>query len=159
MNLYKIGDTVINMDRVNGIQDHQAPIDPRAPAGQTVVRVLFDNTTLDLVGREARTFRQWFRHTARNLAPHKDEDGEELIAPEEQLKRASEHLLGLIDHARPRDTAVRHAAHRLAGMIDEYITGELQPARARSFERILEPAHAKAQPAPDSSSEAPPAQG
>ena len=30
MNLYKIGDTVINMDRVNGIQDHQAPTDPSA---------------------------------------------------------------------------------------------------------------------------------
>jgi hypothetical protein len=159
MNLYRIGSTVLNMDRVNGIQDQQAPADPAAPAGRRVIRVLFDGTTIDLVGEEARTFRQWFRHAARSLVIHKDEDGEDLISPEEQLKRLSDHVLALVDRARPRDSSVRSAVHRLSGMVDEFITGELQHVRAKNFEKSLEGAHVDAQHDAGSSSVAASEQG
>jgi hypothetical protein len=152
MNLYRIGDTVLNMDRINGIQDHQPSTAPGAPAGQTVIRVQFDATTIELTGAEAMTFRQWFRHAARNLMIHKDEDGEDLISPEDQLRRVSAHVLALVDRARPRDSAVRHAVHHLSVMIDEYITGELQHARARTFEKSIETAPADASHVPGSSS-------
>jgi hypothetical protein len=150
MDLYRIGNTVLNMDRVNGIQDHQRLAEADAPAGATVTRVLFDSTTIDLVGAEAETFRQWFRHAARNLMLHRDEDGEELISPEEQLKRVADHLVKLTGHARPRNAAVRHGARRLAGLIAEYITGELRPVRARQFAKSMEAVEATPDTAPDS---------
>jgi len=150
MNLCRIGDTVLNLDRVNGIQDHHQPSDPSAPAGANVIRILFDTTTIDLVGAEAQAFRQWLRHAARTLLLHKDEEGEELISPEEQLQRVSEHLLALIDRARPRNATVRHAAHRLSGMIGHYITGELHPVRTKGFEKSIAIVEADGDHAPGS---------
>jgi hypothetical protein len=150
MNLYRIGNTVLNLDRVNGIQEHPRPADPGAPAEPNVTRVLFDTTTIDLRGIEAQAFRQWYRHAARNLVLQRDEDGEELVTPEEQLKRLAEHLIALIDRARPRNAAVRHAAHRLAISISEYITGELQAVRERGFERSLAASDHGAEHAPES---------
>jgi hypothetical protein len=138
MNLYRIGDTVLNLDRVNGIQDRPPGPDAAAAAGHAVIRVLFDTTTLTLEGAEAESFRRWFRHAAQNLIEHKDENGEGLIAPEEQLKRVSALLVSLIDRARPRDPAARHFVHHLAAMIDQYITGELRPVPARRIEKLLE---------------------
>jgi hypothetical protein len=155
MNLIRIGDTVLNLDRVSGIQDHQHPRDTGGAADGNVVRVLFDATTIELVGIEALTFRQWFRHAARNLNMHKDEDGEDLVSPEEQLERVSQQLLALIDHARPRNAAVKQAAHRLSALIAEYITGELRPVRARSFERIIAPSEPDGEHAPGASAGAP----
>jgi hypothetical protein len=69
---------------------------------------------------------------------HKNEEGEDLVSPEDQLKRLSEHVVALVDHARPRDSGARHAVHHLASLIDQYITGELQPARAKAFERLIQ---------------------
>jgi hypothetical protein len=155
MNLYRIGDTVLNMDRVNGIQDHQPPSDLSAVAGANVIRVLFDTTTIDLRGVEAQTFRQWFRHAARNLVLHKDEDGEELMSPAEQLQRVSDRLLMTIDRSRPRNAAVQHAAHRLSGLINDYITGELHPVRTKDFEKSIATVEAEGDPAPGSFAGAP----
>ena len=151
MNLIRIGDTVLNLDRISGILDHQHPADPGGPAGVHVIRVMFDGTTIELAGIEAQAFRQWFRHASRSLLLHKDEDGEDLVSPEDQLARVSDQLLALIDHARPRNAAVRQAAHRLSGLIKEYMTGELRHVRARSFERSLADSDSDAEPAPGSS--------
>jgi hypothetical protein len=145
MNLYRIGDTVLNLDRINGIYDHHITADAGATAGRDVLRVVFDNAQIDLTGREAQVFRRWFRHTSKNLSPFRDEDGTELVSPEDQVRKSLDALIALIDHqARPRDPGVRHAAHRLAALIDRFITGELQPARADDFERSLGMAHDEA---------------
>jgi hypothetical protein len=141
MNLYRIGDTVINVDRVNGIVDHQNPAGPGDPGVRRVLRVLFDNTHIDLDGQEAEVFRRWFRHTARNLTPHRDEDGEELVSPEDQVRKELQHLIVLIDRARPRNRVARQAAHHLWHLVDQLLTGELRPARAEEFSRTLSEAH------------------
>jgi hypothetical protein len=138
MTLYRIGKTVLNIDRINGILDHQVPADPGAPDRPTVLRVLFDQSHIDLTGEEAAAFRYWFRHAARRLDPRRDEGGEELISPDEQVRRGFEILCGLIDHDRPRDRAMRHTAHRLGHIIEEFLTGELQPARSKDFEKSFE---------------------
>jgi hypothetical protein len=152
MNLIKIGNAVFNVDRINGIQDHLTLAQPSmAGQQQTVTRVLFDQGHIDLTGAEAKTFRRWYRHAARDIAPHKDEEGEELVAPEDQVRQAFDVLLNHIDHMRPRDSALRHTAHLLSGMIDRYITGELEPVRATQFARHFSPTHADAGAAPDSS--------
>jgi hypothetical protein len=153
MNLYRVGNTVLNMDRVNSIQEHPIHADHAAPAAASVTRVIFDTTTVDLVGVEAQTFRQWYRHAARNLVVHKDESGEDLVSPEEQLKRLADHLVELVDRVRPRNVALRHAAHRLHASVASYITGELAPVRARSFEKTL--ADGDSEHAPDGYAEAP----
>jgi hypothetical protein len=153
MNLYRIGNTVLNMDRVNSIQEHAGPPDPAAPAAANVTRVMFDAMTIDLVGVEAQTFRQWYRHAARNLVVHKDEAGEDLLPPEEQLKRLADHLVALVDRVRPRNTALRHAAHRLHSSVAAYITGELGPVRVKSFEKTI--ADAESDHAPDGGVPAP----
>jgi hypothetical protein len=137
MKLYRIGDTVLNMDRVNGIIDHHAPADPDGAGDRTVLRIVFDHATIDLTEKEAQVFRRWYRHASLNLAPHKDETGEPLLWPEDQVAKAFETLLRRIDRARPRDSAMRHTAHRVKGIIDQYLTGELQPVRAREFERCF----------------------
>jgi hypothetical protein len=134
MNLYRIGDTVLNVERVNGIMDHLNPV---GPGERRVLRVLFDNTHIDLDGAEAEVFRRWFRHSARNLTPHRDEDGEELVSPEDQVRKELQHLIVLIDRSRPRDRATRQAARQLWQLVDQFLTGELRPARAEEFSRIL----------------------
>jgi hypothetical protein len=149
MNLIKIGGTVLNVDRINGIQDHLIPSDPSTAGQRTVIRVLFDNTHIDLAGVDAKTFRRWYRHLARDISPRKDEDGEELISQEEQLQRAFEVLMSLIDRVRPRDAALRNAARLLSGMVDKYITGELEPIRASQFERHFAAPSADSSTQPD----------
>jgi hypothetical protein len=136
MNLYRIGNMVLNMDRVNGILDHHVRGDA---AGPRVLRVLFDDGHIDLDGHDAESFRQWFRHVARHLGPQRDEDGEELISPEEQMRKGFETLLVRIDQTRPRDGVLRRTAHRLADMLDHYLTGELQPVRVKDFESDFAP--------------------
>ena len=137
MNLFKIGDMTLNIDRVNAIQDNQASDEPDAPAGDTRLRILFDNSHVDLVGSDAQVVRRWIRHNARNLAPRRSVDGEDLVSPEEQLQKVTESLVALIDRARPRDPTVRGAAHRLADMIEAYITGQLQAVPTHPFERVV----------------------
>jgi hypothetical protein len=134
MNLYRVGKTILNVDRINGILDHQVPAGPDAPDGRTVLRVLFDHAHIDLTDKEAQIFRYWFRHAARSLDPHKDEDGEELVSPDEQVRKASEILRDLIDRERPRDRVMRYAVRRLGRIIDQFLTGELRPVRAKNFE-------------------------
>jgi hypothetical protein len=153
MNLIKIGNVVLNVDRINGIQDH-LPLAHPSMAGQQqmVTRVLFDQAHIDLTGADAKTFRRWYRHAARDIAPHKDEEGEDLVSPEDQLRQAFDFLLNHIDHMRPRDSALRHTAHLLSGMIDRYITGELDPVRTAQFARHFAAPQADAAAAPDSSS-------
>jgi hypothetical protein len=141
MDLYRIGKTVLNLDRINGILDHHVTADPGAPDGQTVLRILFDQAHIDLAGKEAEAFRYWFRHVSRSLDPHRDEDGEELISPDMQVRRAIEILQGLIDRDRPRDRVMRHIAHRLGHVIDRFLTGELQPARVKDFEKDFKEPH------------------
>ncbi len=138
MNLFKLGDMVLNMDRVNGVQDHPAPADGAPSAAQDSIRVLFDTATIDLSGPEAHALRRWVRHNSRNLAPTKNEDGELLIHPENQLSKVADLLVDLVDRARPRDSMTRSVARRLAAMIESYITGQLQAVSARSFEREFE---------------------
>jgi hypothetical protein len=159
MNLFSIGNTVLNMDRIIGIQDHVAAISSGTAGDRSVLRVLFEGAQIDLAGKEAQTFRRWFRHTARNLDPHKDEYGEELISPEEQLRRGFESLLSKIERSRPRDSDVRHTAHRLGRIIDHYLTGELQSVRARDFASSFEVGHDALHSAPYDASVAPPARG
>ena len=153
MNLIKIGNVVLNVDRINGIQDH-LPVAHPSMAGQQqlVTRVLFDQGHIDLTGTDARSFRRWYRHAARDIAPHKDEEGEELISPEDQLRQAFDVLLNNIDHLRPRDPALRHTAHLFSGLIDRYITGELDPVRTTQFTRHYSAPQADATPEPDSPS-------
>ncbi len=152
MNLIKIGNVVLNIDRINGIQDHLPEAHPSmAGQQQMVTRVLFDQGHIDLTGAEAKTFRRWFRHAARDIAPHKDEQGEDLVSPEDQLRQAFDALLNHIDRMRPRDSALRHTAHLLSGMIDRYMTGELEPVRATQFARHFSGSRPDAAAGPDSS--------
>jgi hypothetical protein len=145
MNLLKVGDTILNMDRVNGIRDHQPPSDPAAPSDQAVLRVLLDGATIDLEGVEAQSLRRWVRHHARNLAPQRNEQGEDLLSPELQLMSVVEGLLALIDRDRPRDPTLRAAVRRLAEMIKAYITDQLPPATVERFEKKLAVFRADAQ--------------
>jgi hypothetical protein len=136
MNLIRIGSVVLNVDRINGIQDPLPPTQPPASGHpQTFIRVLFDECHIDLAGADANVFRRWYRHAARDLAPRMDEDGEELVMPEDQVRQAFDALLNRIDHLRPRDHALRSATHTVSGMVDRYITGELEPVRASRFAR------------------------
>ena len=142
MNLYRIGTTVLNLNRINGILDIHVPTDPGASGGRTVLRILFDHGQIDLSGKEAEVIRRWYRHASQNLAPHVDEDGEQLVSPEDQVRQAIEALVGRIDRTRPKDSVMRHTAHRVRDIIDPFLTGELQPARASDFEKSLEEARA-----------------
>ena len=137
MNLYRIGKTVINVDRINFILDHQVLADSGAPEGRTVVRVVFDQTHIDLTDHEAEGLRYWFRRAARRLDPHTDENGEELVSPDDQVRKACAALYDLIDSQRPGDRVMRHAAHRLRHIIDQFLTGELEPVCVTNFERDL----------------------
>jgi hypothetical protein len=138
MNLLTIGNTVINVERINGIQDQQTPSEPGATAGERVLRVLFDEGMIELAGVDARIMRKWLRHNARNLAPRVDEDGAEFVSPEDQLLAVCDHLLALIQRAPPADSAIRKTARRLSDMIENYITGELRHVRAEDFKRRLD---------------------
>ena len=136
MNLIKVGHLVLNVDRINGIHDHLAVMgNPPAEHPHTVTRVLFDDGHIDLTGADAKSLRRWYRHIARDIAPRRDEDGEELISPEEQLRRVLDVVVSHIDRVRPRDPALRSAAHQLVGLVDRYVTGELEPMRASQFAR------------------------
>jgi hypothetical protein len=106
MSLYRIGKTVINVDRINFILDHQVLADSGAPEG-------------------------------RRLDPHTDENGEELVSPDDQVRKACAALYDLIDSQRPGDRVMRHAAHRLRHIIDQFLTGELEPVCVTNFERDL----------------------
>jgi hypothetical protein len=141
MNLFRIGKTIFNVDRVNCVIDHQVPATTGVSDGQTVLRILFDHTYIDLTDKEAQILRNWFRHAARSLDPHKDEGGEDLISPDEQVRRACKILRDAIDRERPKDRVLRSAVHCLEQMIDQFLTGELQPVRAKDFERDFEQAH------------------
>jgi hypothetical protein len=140
MNLYRIGKTVLNLDRINGVVDHQVPADADGQAGRTVLRVMFDHSYIDLADKEAQVFRHWFRHAARTLDPHKDEAGVELISPDDQVRRTCAFLRDLIDRDRPRDRTMRHTVHRLEQLLDEFLTGELRPVRVKTFEKSFEEA-------------------
>jgi hypothetical protein len=141
MNLIKIGNIVLNVDRITGISDHLAPPHPVATDQPMITRVFFDQTHFDLTGADAKIFRRWYLHVARVIAPTRDEDGEDLVSPEEQVRRTFDDLLGMIDGARPRESAMRRAAHQLSTMIDHYITGELEPIRRSQFVRHLAAPH------------------
>ena len=43
MNLIKIGGTVLNVDRINGIQDQLLPGDPSYAGHEKITRVMFDH--------------------------------------------------------------------------------------------------------------------
>jgi hypothetical protein len=137
MNLYRIGNTVLNLDRVNGILDVAGPNRPDASGGGNLLRILFDQGQIDLTGKEAEILRRWYRHASQNLAPHKDEDGEDLVSPEDQVRESFDALVARIDRLRPGDSVLRHAAHRIRDIIDLFLTGELQAARADDFQRIF----------------------
>jgi len=137
MNLLKVGDITLNMDRVTGVRDHQAPAGAGTPDGETVILVFFDDTHIELSGMDAAVFRRWIRHNARNLNPRKSADGEDLVSPEQQLQETTDYLVGLIDRLRPKDPAIRSAAHQLNDMIDRYITDQLPPMPAQTFERTV----------------------
>jgi hypothetical protein len=135
MNFYRVGNTVLNLDRVNCVLDRQTPAEPAAPENRTVLRVVFDHAQIDLTDKEAQAFRNWFRHAARTIDPRKDEDGEDLVSPDMQVRRACAIVRDLIEHERPRDRAARQAIHRLMRTVDEFLTGELQPVRDKDFEK------------------------
>jgi hypothetical protein len=138
MHLYRIGGTVLNLDRINGILDHHGSGDPQGAHDGASLSILFDQGQIDLSGHEAEVFRRWYRHACMNLDPLRDEHGEELIRPEAQVRKALNALNDLIDRTRPRDAVMRRAAHRLWNLVDRYLTGELEPIRAIDFERTLE---------------------
>jgi hypothetical protein len=138
VNLYRVGQTVLNIDLINGIVDNLVPADPGANDGRTVLRVFFEQSYIDLTGREAEAFRYWFRHSARCLDLHRDPDGEELISPHDQVRKAFEILRDHIDRERPRDREMGRIVHRLEHILDQFLTGELQPARSREFEMTFE---------------------
>jgi hypothetical protein len=146
MNLLSIGDTTINIDRVNGVQDNQVSEHGDGAFGQRVLRILFDEGTIELADADAQAFRRWLRHNSRNLAARKDADGQVLLSPEEQLLRVTESLVDLLDQASfvqgPRNqdqtSTTRRLAHRLASLIDGYITGQLKPEPARMFDRLVD---------------------
>jgi hypothetical protein len=140
MNMIKVGNVLLNLDRINCIEDHRAPGDPSTTHQPKITRVSFDHSTIDLVGGDANTLRRWYRHIARDINPHRDQDGEELISPEDQLRKAFDHFLHRMDLSRPRDHALRAAARQLYGMIDQFITGELEPMRIKQFEQEFAPA-------------------
>jgi hypothetical protein len=152
MNLIKIGGTILNVDRINGIQEFLPPADPSGTGTvqERITRVLFDHGQIDLTGADAKSFRRWYRHLARDIAPHKDEDGEELVSQENQLRETFDVLLSLIDRVRPRDPALRNAAHHVSGMIDRYMTGELEPMRLSQFARTIAAHQPEAVSQPDS---------
>jgi hypothetical protein len=153
MNLIKVGHLVLNVDRINGIHDHLAVAGNPPEAGpRTVTRVLFDQGHIDLTGADAKSLRRWYRHIARDIAPHRDEEGEELISPEEQVHRVLEMVVSHIDRVRPRDPSLRSAAHELVGLVDRYITGELGPVRASHFVRHHGDAQADAPAFPEAPS-------
>ena len=129
MNLIRIGGTVLNVDRINGVQDHLLPAEPPEAAHEKVTRAMFDHGQIDLTGEDSKTFRRWYRHLARDIAPHKDEDGEELVSPERQLREVFRCPAQPDRSARPRELLVRGTAHTLSGMMDRYITGEVEPMR------------------------------
>lgn len=135
MNLFRFGSTTLNMERVNGIQDNPPADEGGKNAGRNFIRILFDDRTIELTGTDAQALRHWIRHNARNLMPKIDENGVELLSPEDQLVRLTESLLHAIEHARPVDATVRKAARRMTDMIERYITGELEPMRADEFRR------------------------
>jgi hypothetical protein len=143
MNLLRVGTKVINLDRVNGILDHHAPTGADGSDGEPVLRILFDHGQVDLVGAEAQALRRWYRHTSHTLAPQKGEDGEELVSPEDQVIKACEALVELIDRVRPRDSVMRRLARRVQGLVDHYLTGELRPASASEFARSFEEARSR----------------
>lgn len=136
MNLFRFGSTTLNMDRVNGIQDNPASAQGEDDdASHNSIRILFDDRTIELTGGDAQALRHWIRHNARNLMPRTDEDGVELLSPEDQLVRMGETLLQVMERAHPVDATARKAARRMTEMIERYITGELHPMRAEEFHR------------------------
>lgn len=128
MNLYRIGNHVLNIDRLNGILD----------AGGGTLRVIFDQGEIELTGKEAEAFRYWYRHASHNLVPRCDEDGEELIPPEDQVRESLDVLVAQVDRTRPGDSAMRRSAHRLRVVVERFLTGELQAVPARDFRESLE---------------------
>jgi hypothetical protein len=133
MNLYRIGNKVLNLDRLNGILDVDAPTGPEAPPEGAALRALFDQGEIALTGKDAEAFRGWYRHASHNLTPHRDENGEALVSPEDQVRESLEALVAQIDRARPGDSALRRTAHRLRDLVGLFLTGELQPVPAKEF--------------------------
>jgi hypothetical protein len=140
MKLYRIGNKVLNLERLNGIIDVSAPDGPEGSHGETVLRLYFDQGEIDISGKEAEVLRRWYRHASYNLAPHKDEHGEELISPEDQVRESIEALVARIDKGRHGDLVLRRAAHQVKVLAAQFITGELQPARVRDFHALFEEA-------------------
>ena len=65
MNLIKIGDALLNVDRLNRISEHEGPLDPAHPGEGTITRLHFDDSQFDLSGMDAKIFRRWCRHVRR----------------------------------------------------------------------------------------------
>jgi hypothetical protein len=140
MDLYRIGNKVLNLDRLNGIIDVASPAGATPTDGGTALHVLFDQGEIELTGREAEAFRRWYRHASRPLDLHRDENGEELVSPEEQVRGVVEVLIERLDRLRLGDPAFRHVAHRARAIIGHFLTGELKPARSRDFQALLQAA-------------------
>jgi hypothetical protein len=146
VNLLRIGETTVNMDRVDAVLDNQPAEHPGSPEGERVLRILFDNEAIELGGAEAQVFRRWLRQHARNLAVIQDGDGEPMVSPEEQLLQISRALVEMLDSAcyvegaRNKDltSTVRKTAHRLNSAVEGYITGQLAAKPVRSFEKLFE---------------------
>src|SRR5262245_10756142 len=122
MDLYRIGNKVLNLDRLNGIIDVASPAGTAATGGGAAIPVLFDQGEIELTGREAAAFRRWYRHASRPLDLHRDEDGEELVSPEEQVRCAVEALVDRLDRLRVSDSSSRHVAHRVRAIVDQFLT-------------------------------------
>lgn len=141
MNLYRIGNKVLNLDRVNGLIEVPATTAPDGTAAEAALRVVFDHGCIDLTGKDAEVLRRWYRRASQNLAPHRDEDGEELVSPEDQVRESLHTLVARIDRMRPSDASLRGAAHRVRTIVGRFLTGELPPARADEFKARFDESH------------------
>ena len=137
MNLFRIGHTVLNMDRVSHILDHQTSTDSDSAPGQTAVRIVFDQGEVELYDQEARAFRYWYRQIARNIGPNRDRSGRELVTPDEQVRRAIELLVRKIDEYAFLDPQIRQLAHKVEKLVMSFSSGDLPAVSSREFERSV----------------------
>jgi hypothetical protein len=123
------------MDRVNHILDQEPSDDRNPPSEPAALRIFFDEGHVDLCDEEARSFRYWYRQVARNISPHHDMFGRELIAPDEQVRKAVEALVFKINHHAHEVPEIRRLAREVKGLVAKFISGELAAVSVREFER------------------------
>jgi hypothetical protein len=123
------------MDRVSHILDHQTSTDPDSAPDQTVLRIVFDQGEVELYGQEARAFRYWYRQIARNIGPHRDRSGRELVNPDEQVRRAVEILVRKIDECAFVDPQIHQLAHKVKNLVMSFSSGDLPAVSCRDFDR------------------------